>query len=300
MQAFLEKYTRLQVDHAVFGNSDLFQLILSYLDAVDLSECTHVNFHWRTVIYSNPYMEISILKFRLSMTNRTVQKLKKKEKPPPKPKPGFFVPSFDVNQQLQASLSRIHKAQGQEKAQYTKWKNFIENFYEYAKEQAFPIHEQSNLSNKDWNLYSSNLEKFINTYVEEVMNGKNPQPKPQPKSQLKPQLELTASMKPANILDRRMTCRIDYKPKEKAPKPEPVQSEDYTSIFKSLNLRDVYNNLKDDIHCGFHLYTGFKYFDAEKEVMRIKARKEVPLPIPQSPIAKSKGSQDIDLNCYPI
>ena len=289
MQAFLDKYTRLQVDHEVFGNSDLLQLILRYLDAADLSACTHVSFRWRTVVYSNPYMEISVLKYRLSKTNKALQKLRNREKAPAKPKPEFVVPSFDVGQQLHASISRLKNSKA--KPEPSKWKNFIDDFYKYANEQAFPIQTQSDMSGDDWILYSNNLENFVNHYVEEVMHGK--------KLQKDANTEVISPIKPAGLLDRRMKVRIDYQPKPKVAAPEPKQPEESSSFFKNLSLKTAYNNLKDELNVGFHFYTGFRYFDAEKEIRRIQ---ESRAPVQEAPVPKqpTQKIKEIDINYFPI
>lgn len=289
MQAFLEKYTRLQVDHEVFGNSDLFQLILSYLDAADLSACTHVSFRWRTVVYSNPYMEISILKYRLNKTNKALHKLRNKEKAPAKPKPDIVVPSFDVGQHLHASMSRLKNSKA--RPQPNKWKNFIDDFYKYAKDQAFPIHTQSDMNGDDWILYSNNLENFVNHYVEEVMHGK--------KLQRDSNTEVISPIQPAGLLDRRMKVRIDYQPKPKVATPEPKQPKESPSFFKNLSLKTAYNNLKDELNVGFHFYTGFRYFDAEKEIRRIQ---ESRAPVQEAPVLKqpAQKTKEIDINYFPI
>jgi hypothetical protein len=282
MQAFLDKYTRLQVDHQVFGNSDLFQLILSYLDPADLSACTHVSFRWRSVVYSNPYMEISILKYRLNNANKALHKLRKKEKVPAKPKPDLVVPSFDVGQHLHASISRLKNSKA--KPQPSKWKNFIDDFFKYAKDKSFPAQSQSDLSGDDWILYSNNLENFVNHYVEEIMHGK--------KWQRDSNTEVIAPIQPAGLLDRRMKVRIDYEPK-------PKRAEESPSFFKNLSLKTAYNNLKDELNVGFHFYTGFRYFDAEKEIRRIQeSRAQVQeAPVPKQPTSKTK---EIDINYLPI
>lgn len=55
----------MELDHPVLGEKHLLEVIISFLEVEDLLIVTHVCFMWREVVFSDPYREISIIRFAL-------------------------------------------------------------------------------------------------------------------------------------------------------------------------------------------------------------------------------------------
>lgn len=179
MTLFNRYIARMRVDHAVLGNQNLFIMILSYLEGEDILAVSQVCYYFKATVASTPALEVRMLKFSLRRSNERIQQLTEGE--------SESAASLPVMQFHQPRLQGFFPAARVK--QKTKWDNFIEHFYVYAKEQGFEVHKREDFRTRfEWERYQEKLNVFYDSYVGHIKRMREPVPEQEKRCQIKQRL----------------------------------------------------------------------------------------------------------------
>ncbi|CAG9311700.1 unnamed protein product [Blepharisma stoltei] len=242
MLSLFNKYlARMQLDHPIFGNKDIFMLILAYLEGEDLYSCQCVCFAWRETIKSNPVLEVRLLRFTMSESNAIIDELRKR--PTEEQKQYQTDVNFDLSfnrlsmipkffPKPKAALKNISKdkiAKTDEKL--GQWNEFINYFYVYARNKGFSIKKKRDFEREeDYRAYEKEFNQIYSEYANHISETRRREKMEVEKMQMK------------------KACSLKNFP-----------------MLKQGTIRDIisakYRDIMLDLGTTFHIMTDFRYFN---------------------------------------
>ncbi|CAG9315759.1 unnamed protein product [Blepharisma stoltei] len=237
MLSLFNKYlARMRLDSPIFGNKNIFMLILDYLEGEDLYHCQCVCFAWKETIISNPILEVRLLRFTMSKSNAAIENLRRQviEQPKSRNDNNFnfssdrfsMIPKFLPKPNVSAkNIPKEKTLKNDEKL--NEWNDFINYFYVYAKDKGFLIKKKRDFKREDdFREYEKQFSEVYKEYANHVNEARR-----------REKLEM---------------------------KKMPIKNECRFKLFKQNSLKDIISSKYRDIMFGlgtsFHIMTDFKYF----------------------------------------
>lgn len=173
MLRLFQRYTRLFALHPVFSSQALLLSVLEYLNGQDLAEAVCVCFTWKSVILSEPLLEVRILKWKLSKAHATIYEMVSQISPPVKEVQRRPLPSFAPRK-----LSEKVIETGGRTKRAIKELSFKNLFHASEQKNHFPVYSRRDFESEDtWQAYSTSYNTLYNDFKKYLTQDQNKQTK---------------------------------------------------------------------------------------------------------------------------